>query len=85
MEQEGFIATESRLSDAGAAVLYAAAVVQYARDCQAALSWINWPDDGEALDDLTGSREILAFLCANAGLDAEYTTRKILELCHRRR
>lgn len=54
--------------------LMAAALGQYYSDCRSTLVGAKMPGDrGEALDDLTGSRELLANLCAafEADMDAD--------------
>lgn len=50
--------------------MWAAAVVLYMRDCRQALRGIATADL-EALDDLTGSRELLANLCEPIGADVD--------------
>src|SRR5690554_4548799 len=49
--------------------LWAGALGRYFEDCRQAMRGVRAGDGGEALDDLTGSRELLANLCRHFDAD----------------
>ena len=60
--------------------LFGAALGQYYSDCTAALRGkAHHGDQGEALEDLTGSRELLANLCRLCDADADRVAAAMIE------
>ena len=57
--------------------LYQAALIQYAVDAGSIIRGKKVPGALEAFQDFYGSREILAYLCEQAGLNLDWVERKL--------
>lgn len=60
--------------------IWVQALVLYLRDARRAMKGRDAPEYFEALDDLTGTRRLLANLCRPVGLDVDLVAKLFVEL-----